>query len=200
MENQAMRGMLLSSAAVLALLAVPAAAQNSNTIEPNKLRVEAKRPPLQLNDQHRAGIQNALVAEHAQQKAPKDFKPQVGATPPKGIKIDAMPQALARQLPVLKEYGYAKTATDILVIDPMSMRIVALIPRKYPNDANAKSPTPAEWWQSHAPELTGRAPQDASSSGQSPDQAGDAAAVGNGNATNAQPQDSGLQPGYQNQR
>jgi hypothetical protein len=141
------------------------------------------------------------VAEHTQQKAPKDFKPEVGATPPKGIKIDVMPQALTGQLPVLKEYGYAKTASDILVIDPMSKSIVAVIPRKYPNDANAKSPTPAEWWQSHAQELTGREPQGgAADAGQSHEQAGDAAAVGNGNAANAQPQDSGVQPGYQNQR
>lgn len=195
-----MRGMLLGGAAALALLAVPATAQNSATIDPSRLTAEAKKPPLQLNDQQRAAIQNALVAEHTQQKAPKDFKPQVGATPPKGIKIDVMPQALAHQLPVLKEYGYAKTASDILVIDPMSKGIVAVIPRKYSNDANAKSPTPAEWWQSHAQQLTGRAPQDAGNEGQSPQQAGDAAAVGNGNAQNAQPQDSGVQPGYQNQR
>jgi hypothetical protein len=193
--------MLLGGAAALALLAVPAMAQNSQTIEPTKLTVEAKRPQLQLNDQQRAAIQDALVAEHTQQKAPKDFKPQVGERPPKGIKIDVMPQALARQLPVLKEFGYAKTAGDILVIDPMSMRIVAVMPRKYPNDANAKSPTPAEWAQSHAQRLTGRAPQGTSNDRtESPDQAGDAAAVGNGNAMNAQPQDSGIQPGHQNQR
>ena len=166
-----MRGMLLGGAAVLTLLAVPAMAQNSKTIDPNKLTVEAKEP-LQLDDQHRAAIQNALVAEHTQQKAPKDFKPEVGATPPKGIKIDVMPLALAREQPVLKEYGYAKTASHLLVIDPMSKRIVAVIPRKYPNDANAKSPTPAEWAQSHAQELTGRAPQGASNAGQSPEQAG----------------------------
>jgi hypothetical protein len=195
-----MRGMLLTGAAALTLLAIPATAQNSKTIDPNRLTVEAKKPPLQLNDQHRAAIQNALVAEHTQQKTPKDFKPEVGVAPGKGIKIDVMPQALVRQLPVLKEYGYAKTASDILVIDPMSKRIVAVIPRKYPNDPNAKSPTPAEWAQSHAQELTGRTPQAATDAGQSHEQAGDAAAVGNGSATNAQPQDSGVQPGYQNQR
>jgi hypothetical protein len=194
-----MRGMLLGGAAVLTLLAVPAMAQNSKTIDPNKLTVEAKKP-LQLDDQHRAAIQNALVAEHTQQKAPKDFKPEVGATPPKGIKIDVMPLALAREQPVLKEYGYAKTASHLLVIDPMSKRIVAVIPRKYPNDANAKSPTPAEWAQSHALQFTGRAPQGATSADQSPEQAGAAAAVGNGSAANAQPQDSGVQPSHQNQR
>ena len=192
--------MLLNAAAALALLTVPATAQNSNTIDPSKLTVAAKKPPLQLNDQDRAAVQNALVAEHTQQKAPKDFKPQLGATPPKGTKIDVMPQALARQLPVLKEYGYAKTASDILVIDPMSTTIVAVMPRKYPDDPNAKSPTPAEWAQSHAQQVTGRAPQGASNEDQPPEQAGDAAAVGNGNAANAQPQESGIKPGHQNQR
>jgi hypothetical protein len=74
---------------------------------------------------------------------------------PTGIKIDVMPQALGRQLQVVDEYSYAKTASDILVIDPMSMNTVAVIPRRSPADARTNAMTPAEWWNSHASELTG---------------------------------------------
>ena len=195
-----MKAMLLSGAAAVVLLAVPAAAQNNDakTIEPNQLTVEAKKPPLQLDEKQRAAIQNALVSAHTQQKAPKDFKPQVGAALPKPIKIDVMPQALGRELPAMKEYGYAKTETDILVIDPMTKKIAAVIPRKFPGNASAKTQTPADWAQSHAQELTGQAPKGGGSTDQDPDGAGDPAAVGNGGAANGQPQDSGVQPGYQN--
>ena len=42
-----MKAMLLSGAAAVVLLAVPAAAQNNDakTIEPHQLTVEAKKPP-----------------------------------------------------------------------------------------------------------------------------------------------------------
>jgi hypothetical protein len=200
-----MKRTLLSSAAALLLLAVPAAAQNgksqnnnSKTLDPNKLTVEVKKPKLDLNDQQRTAIVNALVEQHTQQKAPKDFQPQVGATLPKPLKVDVMPLDLIRKQPALKDYGYAKTEKNILVLDPMSKKIVAVLPRKFPGDAQAKPMTPSDWAQSHTQELTGHAPRDSGKENQDPKAAGDPAAVGNGTAENGQPQDSGLQPGYQN--
>jgi hypothetical protein len=196
---------LLGGAAALVLLVLPAAAQadqpqnsQSKSVDPHQLAVQLKKPPLKLDDKKRAAIQNALVGQHTQQKTPKDFKPQVGAAAPKSLKVDVMPQALGRAVPEMKDYGYAKTAGDILVLDPMNRKIVAVIPRKYPNDAKEKSPTPVDWANAHAQEVTGKAPQGGVQD-PAPEQ-GDAAAVGNGNAGNAQPQESGLQPGYQGQK
>ena len=184
-----MKTILLSGAAALVLLATPAAAQNntSKSVDPHELAVQFKKPPLKLDDAQREAIRNALVGQDTQQKTPKDFKPQVGAIPAKGIKIDAMPQELERQLPVMNEYGYAKTASDILVIDPMSKKIVDVIPRKFPADARANATTPAEWWNSHAQELTGHPPRSGSENDHEPQPEGEAPAVGNGSAPNAQP-------------
>lgn len=196
-----MKAILLSGAAALVLLAVPAAAQNdkSKTIDPIELSKQVKGPPAQLSDEQRDAIQKALVAVHTQQKAPKDFNPQVGQVLPKPLKIDTWPQDLVRKQAALKEYGYAKTAKNILVLDPLNKKIVAVIPRKFPGDAGAKTPTPADWAQSHAQELTGKAPQDAGNTAdQNPGSTGDPAAVGNGRAEGGEPQESGLQPGYQN--
>ncbi len=192
-----MRLMLLCGAAAAVLLAVPAAADNSPTnkaksVDPHQLAVQLKKPPLKLDDTQRAAIQDALAGVHTQQKAPKDFKPQVGAAVPKGVKIDPMPQELGRQVPAMKEYGYAKTATDILVIDPMSKKIAAVVPRKFAADPNAKQPTPADWANTRGRELTGQSPQGAGNTGQSFDLPGNGAAVGNGNAANTQPEESGL--------
>jgi hypothetical protein len=200
-----MKGMLLSGVAALVLLAAPAAAQDnqpktdaSKSVDPHQLAVNLKKPPLKLDDKQRATIQNVLVMHHTQQKTPKDFQPQAGATLPKGIRVDGLPQEVGRQIPEMKDYGYAKTMRDILVIDPMNMKIVAVIPRKFPNASNEKSPTPADWADKHAQELTGQAPQSDAHEGEAA-QSGEAAAVGNGQAPNAQPQESGLHPGYQNQ-
>ncbi len=194
---------LLGGAAAVVLMVTAAVAQNDqnsqrNTVDPHQLAVQLKKkPPLTLDDKRRAAIQDALVEQHTQQKTPKDFKPRVGQTAPKGVKVDFMPQALSREAPEMKEYGYAKTMTDILVLDPMNRTIVAVIPRKYPNDKGWKPPLPADWAQAHAQELTGRAPQNEGVSRSTP-QMGDASAAGNGNAPDAQPQESGIQSGHQN--
>lgn len=184
-----MKIMLLSGAAALVLLVAPVTAQDNpaNSVDPNELAVNLKKPPLKLDDAQREAIRNALVEEHTQQKTPKDFKPQIGTVPPTGIKIDIMPQALGRQVPVMKQYGYAKTASDVLVIDPMSTKIVAVIPRKFPADAQANAKTSAEWWESHMRQLTGRPPQSASEGDHVRQPQGEAPAVGNGQAQNAQP-------------
>lgn len=192
-----MKAKFLIGAATLVLLTVPAAAQNdkSKTIDPVELSKRVKGPPAQLSDAQKNAIQNALVAVHTQQKAPKDFKPQVGQDLPKALKVDTLPQPLVREQPSLKEYGYAKTAKNILVLDPLHKKIVAVIPRKFAGDPNAKAPTPADWADKHAQELTGQAPKGARN--ENPPEMGDPAAVGNGRAEGGESQDSGLQPGYQ---
>lgn len=181
-----MKAKILSGAAALALLAVPAAAQNSEsrTIQPNQLTVEAKKPPLQLSDEQKNAIQNALVAEHTEQKTPKDFQPQVGAELPHTMKVDVMPEALGREQPVLKQYGYAKTAKDILVLDPMKKTIIAVLPRKFPATTDANSKSPADWADTKGRELTGQAPKGANAD-HFPEPAGDAGDVANGNEKNA---------------
>jgi hypothetical protein len=181
-----MKAMILSGAAALVLLAVPAAAQNSasKTIQPNDLTVEAKKPPLQLSDEQKNAIQNALVAEHTQQKTPKDFQPQVGTALPISMKADVMPEQLGREQPALKQYGYAKTAKDILVLDPMKREIIAVLPRKFPATTDADSKSPASWADTKGRELTGQAPQ-AGGADHFPEPAGDSGDIANGNEKNA---------------
>ena len=188
-----MKAILLSGAAALVLLAVPAAAQNdpSKTIDPVELSKQVKGPPAELNDQQRQAIQNALVAEHTQQKTPKDFQPQVGAELPKTMKVDVMPQDLIREQPSLTEYGYAKTATDILVLDPMKKTIIAVLPRKFPADAKATAKSPADWADTKGRELTGQPPKAAGNADHFPEPAGDSGDVANGNEKNAQETEQG---------
>jgi hypothetical protein len=179
--------MLLCGAAALAVLAAPAAAQNdtSKTIDPVELSKQVKGPPAQLSDEQKNAIQNGLVTEHTQQKTPPNFQPQVGAELPHTMKVDVMPLDLVRAQPSLKEYGYAKTASDILVLDPLKKTIIAVIPRKAPSDAKANAKSPADWADTKGRELTGQAPKAAGSADHFPEPAGDSGDVANGNEKNA---------------
>lgn len=150
---------MMACGIALALLPIAAPAQNKPSIEPNKLTVESKRPPLQFNDQQRAAIEQGLVSVNTQQKTPPKFEAKVGAPMPPSMKVTEMPQALVQREPSLEPYGYAKLAKEVLVIDPMKKTIVAVIPRRQP--ASGKDITPGDWAATRGRELTGQAPQPA---------------------------------------
>jgi hypothetical protein len=180
-----MKAMLMGGAAAVLLLALPDAAQkNTKTIDPIELTKQVERPPLAVSDEQKTAIRDGLVAEHTQQKTPKDFQPQVGAALPKTMKVDVMPPDLVRKQPSLKQYGYAKTASDILVLDPMKKTIIAVVPRKFPADAKASAKSPADWADSKGREMTGQPPKGANAD-QFPEPAGDSGDVTNGNEKNA---------------
>jgi hypothetical protein len=164
------------------LLSVPALAQDKQTLNPNELTVEAKKPVLQLNDQQRSTIQDALVTENTEQKTPPNFQPKVGDTVPLSMTVDVMPERLVQKDPSLQPFGYAKTATDVLVIDPTKKQIIAVLPRKEPN--SAKAPSPPDWAATKGRELTGKAPEPTGSNA-APEPAGDTGDKSNGNEKNA---------------
>ncbi len=151
-----MKILMCSAAAALVLLSSPALAQDK-TLDPNGITVDAKRPPLQLNDQQRGAIQDVLETENTQQKTPPKFEPKVGEALPATMTVDAMPEPLIQREPSLKQYGYAKLSTDVLVVDPMKKTIIAIIPLKSPTTGKAEAPL--DWAKTRGRELTGQAPE-----------------------------------------
>jgi hypothetical protein len=138
-----MKTLLCGSAAVI-LLAVSAMAQNTNApIQPNELTATAnQKPPLQLSDQQRRKIQDALVSAHSAQNTPDKFEAKVGEKVPTALKLDAMPAPLINQEPVLKQYDFVKLDNDLLVVDPMDSTVVAVIPRKFPKEQTTQGSAP----------------------------------------------------------
>ena len=136
---------LLSGSAALVLLAVSATAQNTNPpIQPSELTATAKqKPPLQLSDQQRSKIQDALVTAHSAQKTPDKFEAKVGVKVPTALKLDAMPAPLINQEPVLKQYDFVKLDNDLLVVDPMDSTVVVVIPRKFPKEQATQGSAPS---------------------------------------------------------
>jgi hypothetical protein len=149
-----MKTLLCCSTALILLAASATAQNNAPTVQPNELTASAKpKPPLQLSDQQRRKIQEALVTAHSAQKTPDKFEGKVGEKVPSMLKLDAMPAPLINQEPVLKQYDFVKLDNDLLVVDPMDGTIVAVIPRKFPNEEATQGSAPSG--QTHDPASQG---------------------------------------------
>jgi len=180
-----MRAPLCYGAVALLLLSASAAAQDkankaqAKTQDPNELTVQVKRPPLQLSQQQRNAIQQALATENTQQKTPPNFEPKAGDAIPLTMTVDVMPPKAVARDPWLQPYGYAKLAKTLLVIDPTTKAIVAVIPRQ--DATTGKDIAPADWAKTKGRELTGQQPEPASSSTPGQEPAGDSGDKANGN-------------------
>ena len=139
-----MKNLLCCSAALILMAGSATAQDNKPTIQPHELIDSAKqKPPLQLSDQQRRKIQDALVTAHSAQKTPDKFEAKVGEKVPTKLKLDAMPAPLINQEPVLKQYDFVKLDNDLLVVDPMDSTIVAVIPRKFPKEQATQGSAPS---------------------------------------------------------
>jgi hypothetical protein len=140
-----MRTLIYGATAALALMTLPALAQDKATVQPNKLAVEAAQRPLpQLDDRQKGEIRAAVDSEDTVQKTPKDFQAAVGSKVPKDLTVHGMPLALLERVPSLKQYGYAKLADQILVIDPMKKEIITVLPSATGGASTSGSNAPME--------------------------------------------------------
>ena len=173
-----MKTLMYSTVTALALLSIPALA-DEKTLDPNGITVDAKRPPLQLDDRQRTAIQDALETENTQQKTPAKFEAKVGETLPRMMTVDAMPEPLIQREPSLRQYGYVKLSKDVLVVDPMKKTIIAIIPLKLPTSGKAEAPI--DWAKTRGRELTGQAPELTTGTEPQHEPAGDSGDKKNGN-------------------
>ena len=92
--------------------------------------VEGRTPPLQLTDDQRARICEVLLTrtevdlalkEHAKSK---DFEAKKDEALPKDLKAEAFPQPLLSEIPATKQYTYVKFKGQVLIVNPMTDKIV----------------------------------------------------------------------------
>lgn len=153
-----------SAAAIVAIwLGGPAMAQSSSSApekgnQPSASQTNgASESSLKLTDDQRASIVEAVSSEDTHQRTPANFEPRVGASITSAIKPHPLPRPLVNQLPELKEYYYARLDNNVLVIDPMSKKIVDVIPHR--STTAGKPLTPADWAASRGRQLQGNEPQ-----------------------------------------
>lgn len=123
--------------AVVALavsVAAVAAGQNSGAIEqtiPPPVSQNPALPPLHLTDDQRAKIRQVLNDANTEvqfslksNKPAQSFEPSVGAKIPAGLKPHTLPPPLLDEMPVLKRYSYLKFKHQVLIVDPLSRKVV----------------------------------------------------------------------------
>jgi hypothetical protein len=89
------------------------------------------KEPLALTDAQRQQVRQAVASLETDDKLPPGFTPTVGAKVPtqKKLPLHPLPQDLSRQIPALKQYYYGKLPDNILIVDPMTKKVVDVIPR-----------------------------------------------------------------------
>jgi hypothetical protein len=87
------------------------------------------KPAPVLSEAQRQQVWQAVMARATDDKLPEGFQPVVGAKVPtqKKLPLHPLPRPLANELPVLKQYYYAKLPDKILLVDPVSRKVVEVI-------------------------------------------------------------------------
>jgi hypothetical protein len=132
----------------------PAEPQRRPSMPP--VEMKSDKPPLRLTPAQRTSIVDAIAQESTYQRTPKGFEPSVGITVKSAIKLNPMPRPLIYEIPVLRQYAYAKLERNILIVDPMSKKVLYVIPRKWPTAGTKGSP--GEWAATRGRELVGLEP------------------------------------------
>lgn len=125
----------------LALMATAAAAQNRDASQPGDViqsvpppvSQNPKLPQLNLTDEQRAKIKQVLSTKNTEvgfglktNKPAQNFNPTVGAAIPAVLKPHALPPPLIYEMPALKRYAYLKFKGQVLIVNPMTRKIVEM--------------------------------------------------------------------------
>jgi len=135
-----MRSLLHQLPAVLCLstlAATAAAAQRSgnpgDVIQsvPPPVSQKPQLPPINLTDDQRAKIKQVLMTQNTEvtfqlktTKPAKSFDPTVGAKIPTALKPHSLPPPLIYEMPALKRYAYLKLKGQVVIVNPMTDKIV----------------------------------------------------------------------------
>jgi hypothetical protein len=141
MRHLAHRAALAGVALVCVGLPSAAAAQSADKAGavvqsiPPPISQNPSVPPLNLSDAQHARIQQALRSENTEvtfglktTKPTQSFNPSVGAVIPAALKPHTLPPPLIYEMPVLKRYTYLKFKHQVLIVNPMTRKVVDMFP------------------------------------------------------------------------
>jgi hypothetical protein len=120
-----------------AAAAGPPAPQPGDVVQsvPPAVSQHSTVPPLQLSDAQRDKIKQVLSQKDSEvafllktTKTAKSFEAKVGEKLPSGLKGHALPPPLIYEMPVLQRYTYLKFKNQVLIVNPMTDKIVEMFP------------------------------------------------------------------------
>jgi hypothetical protein len=92
-------------------------------------------PPLALSPAQRAKIQQAVKSEDTEvsfalkvAKSAQNFEPSIGTKVPGALKLHPLPRPLIYEMQALKRYTYLKFKHQVLIVNPMTRKIVEMFP------------------------------------------------------------------------
>jgi hypothetical protein len=95
----------------------------------------AAQTALKLTDAQRQKVRAAVADDKTDitfkdndTKDFKDFSPKLGETVPAKLPMQVMPPDLAASLPLVANYSYMKMKGQVLIVDPVTKKIVDLFP------------------------------------------------------------------------
>lgn len=84
--------------------------------------------PLNLSETDRAAVIRAALDAKSHQTTPKEFTPAVGAPVPREVFQHGFRPDVVSNIPILKHYWYAYLDREIVLIDSLQKKVVAVIP------------------------------------------------------------------------
>jgi hypothetical protein len=95
---------------------------------PGTARDETKSgPPAALSSEQHAKIRNTLRIEKSERLASVPFSTKVGEAIPGTVHLYVLPVSIMEYAPQYRGYEYILVGNEILIVDPRTMRIVAVI-------------------------------------------------------------------------
>jgi hypothetical protein len=91
-----------------------------------KDEAKASAPAALSNEQH-AKIRDTLHAEKAERLSNAHFSLTVGEAIPQTVRLNRLPVSIMEFAPQYRDYEYILVGDDILIVDPRTLRIVAVI-------------------------------------------------------------------------
>lgn len=90
-----------------------------------ELQQDETQQPLTLTNSQRVAIWQALGNQATQ--ASSTTKLRVGQVLPNGLSLDSLPNSVSNQVPAVKPYDYVMLNNQLLIVDPSTRKIVAII-------------------------------------------------------------------------
>jgi hypothetical protein len=100
----------------------------NSRMAPSTARDETKSgPPAALSSEQHAKIRDTLRIEKSERLAKVPFSTKVGEAVPGTVHLYALPVSIMEYAPQYRGYEYILVGDEILIVDPRTMRIVAVI-------------------------------------------------------------------------
>ena len=114
-------------AAIVAVLAASTTAASAQTTvitrEPIELRTVVTTEPLQLTPVQRRTIYSTIVRERVVPAEPT-IEYRVGARVPDRVRLYAVPQEVAVEVPAIRSYKYMVVNNRVVLVDPVTSQVV----------------------------------------------------------------------------